>query len=88
MGDSNKSKKVNTFTWSDNDIQLFLESANSFKAKCEYEARSWKSLGLKYEKITRYLLKTTQSQTKEDQCYVYTVRDRFLFRSKNLSNIV
>ena len=50
MGDSNKSKKVNTFTWSDNDIQLFLESANSFKAKCEYEARSWKSLGLKYEK--------------------------------------
>ena len=29
MGDSKKMKKVNEFTWSDNDIQLLLESANS-----------------------------------------------------------
>ena len=29
MGDSKKLKKVKEFTWSDSDIQLLLESANS-----------------------------------------------------------
>ena len=37
MGDSKKLKKVNEFAVN-NDIELLLESVNSFKTKCEHEA--------------------------------------------------
>ena len=45
-------KKINTeVLWSDDEIQLLLQTLFSFKSKCEFEELSWESVRSKYEQI-------------------------------------
>ena len=45
-------KKINTeFLWTDDEIQLLLQTSFNFKSKCEFEGSSWESVRSKYEQI-------------------------------------
>ena len=45
-------KKTNTeFLWTDDEIQLLLQTSFNFKSKCEFEGLSWESVRSKYEQI-------------------------------------
>ena len=38
-------KKTNTeFLWTDDEIQLLLQTSFNFKSKCEFEGLSWESV--------------------------------------------
>ena len=39
------------FCWTDDEIQLFHESVNQYRCKCEYEGINWESVRSKYERI-------------------------------------
>ena len=39
------------FCWTDNEIELLLESANQYRCKCEYEGINQKSVCSKYERM-------------------------------------
>ena len=55
-------KKTNTeFLWTDDEIQLLLQTSFNFKSKCEFEELSWESVRSKYEQIFKnmYQLPTT-----------------------------
>ena len=39
------------FLWTDDEIQLLLESVNQYRCKCEYEGINWESVRSKYERI-------------------------------------
>ena len=46
------SKKTNTeFLWTDDEIQLQLQTSFNFNSKCEFEGRSWESVKSKYEQM-------------------------------------
>ena len=47
---STMSKATKTvFCWTDDEIQLLLESVNQYRCKCEYEGINWESVRSKYE---------------------------------------
>ena len=57
MAGSKKAESKKTeFSWSDDEVQLLLESAKSFKSQCEYEGTDWESKRAKYENIFDIML--------------------------------
>ena len=53
---STMSKATKTeFCWTDDEIQLLLESVNQYRCKCEYEGINWESVRSKYERIQEIL---------------------------------
>ena len=50
-GDNEANKKEDTFSWSDDEIQLLLMTALDFKLQCEFEGTNWESKRSKYEHI-------------------------------------
>ena len=58
-----KRKAETEFSWSDDELQLLLESSLTFKSKCEFEGESWESKRSKYESILDIMMR----QYPEDQ---------------------
>ena len=51
-------KKSNTeFLWTDDEIQLLLQTSFNFKSKCEFEGLSWESVSSKYEQVLENMSK-------------------------------
>ena len=55
-------KKIKTnenavVVWTDDEIQLLLETVREFKAEKAYESIDWESIKTKYDKITENFLK-------------------------------
>ena len=52
-----KSKKEVEFCWTDDELQLLLQAALDYKAKCEFNAENWEAKRQKCENIFDTLLK-------------------------------
>jgi len=50
-------EKENTVVWTDDEIQLLLETVRDFKSEQAYESIDWESIKTKYEKITENFVK-------------------------------
>lgn len=45
-------KNVETFTWTDSEVELLLETVKGYASECHYKGVDWESVKAKYEKIT------------------------------------
>ena len=52
-----KWKKKIEFSWTDGKLQLLLQAALDYKAKCEFNATNWETKHQKYENIFDILMK-------------------------------
>ena len=54
-----KATKTN-FRWTDDEIQLLLESVNQYRYQGEYEGINWESVRSKYERIQEVFIDSIQ----------------------------
>jgi len=64
--DKEANKKEDTFSWSDDEIQLLLMTALDFKSQCEFEGTNWESKRSKYEQIFELMMKDYPSADSEN----------------------
>ena len=66
-GKQKKQKEVDSFYWSDDEIQLLLEVTAQFKATNEYKGINWDSLRSKYEQIRELFEEGYQTENDDDE---------------------
>ena len=49
-------KNVETFTWTDSEVELLLETVKGYASECHYKGVDWESVKAKYEKITNIFI--------------------------------
>ena len=49
-------KNVETFTWTDSEVELLLETVKGYASECHYKGVDWESVEAKYEKITNIFI--------------------------------
>ena len=58
MADEEQSKsQKEIFTWTDSEIELFLEAVKVFSTNCSFEGKDWESVKSKYDKIRQLFAK-------------------------------
>ena len=65
--DSQGKKKERTeFVWTDDEIELLLETVLAYKATCEYEGICWESVKAKYQKIMEIYVERYPTASEEN----------------------
>lgn len=60
---SDDKENTTTLVWTDDEIQILLETVRDFKSEKAYESIDWESIKTKYEKITENFIKNLPNST-------------------------
>ena len=54
------------FTWTDQEIELLLETVKAYSSQCSYEGKDWESIKSKYDKINEFFIERYPKESEEE----------------------